>query len=252
MDIGIGTAKQIYDIAKKQGWIDQLRSLFKKRYKVLMLGSSGVGKTNLIQSLTRDMPDVIHYSTRTAGAPASSMEIHSIPFSFIDTPGQEAHESVRMHAIRKHCGSVDLVINVVCYGYHEYARGKTQAITGDGSIDPKYLEMNRTREISAVQEWNGILGGVAPYRLLTVIAKADIWWHLHEEVSFHYEQGEYFKALGAAKSLNPVVTPHSSVFHKLYGVGPLSGHFDEQNRILTRANLLKVIVELIGEGGANV
>nr|VFK13390.1 MAG: small GTP-binding protein domain-containing protein [Candidatus Kentron sp. LFY] len=116
MDIGIG-AKQIYDIAKQQGWIDQLLALFKKRVKVSMLGSSGVGKTNLIQSLTTDMPEVIHYSTRTSGTPASSMEINKVPFSFIDTPGQEAHESIRRQAIREHCGSLDLLINVVCYGY---------------------------------------------------------------------------------------------------------------------------------------
>lgn len=142
MDIEIGTAKRIYDIARKQGWGERLLALFKKRYKVLVLGSSGVGKTNLIQSLTKDMPAVIHYSTRTTGIPASAIEIDEVPFSFIDTPGQEAHESVRMQAIREHCGSLDLVINVVCYGYHEYARGKIQAITGDGRINPEYIEAN--------------------------------------------------------------------------------------------------------------
>nr|VFK12121.1 MAG: hypothetical protein BECKLPF1236A_GA0070988_100669 [Candidatus Kentron sp. LPFa]VFK28177.1 MAG: hypothetical protein BECKLPF1236C_GA0070990_1006013 [Candidatus Kentron sp. LPFa] len=84
-----------------------------------------------------------------------------------------------------------------------------------------------------------------------MIAKADIWWHLHEKVISHYEKGEYHENLGAAQSLAPVVTYHSSVFHKLYGIGPLSGHFDEQDRVLARANLLKSIIELVGRGGIN-
>nr|VFJ91659.1 MAG: small GTP-binding protein domain-containing protein [Candidatus Kentron sp. LFY] len=251
MDIGIG-AKQIHDIAKQQGWIDQLLALFKKRVKVLMLGSSGVGKTNLIQSLTTDMPEVIHYSTRTSGTPASSVEIDKVPFSFIDTPGQEAHESIRRQAIREHCGSLDLLINVVCYGYHEYARGKARAITQNETINPEYLAVNRRREIRELQEWSGILGGtVTDYRLLTVITKADLWWHLGDRVFSHYEKGEYFQGLGAAQPLGPAVTHHCSVFHKLYGIGPLSGHFDEQDRILARANLLKSMIELVGKGGTN-
>ena len=216
---------------------------------VLVLGSSGVGKTNFLKSLHTLIPEVIHYSTRTTGTPKSKIAIDNIPFAFIDTPGQENHESIRKAAIREHCGSVDLVINVVCYGYHEYARGKDQAITQNGDINPKYIEENREREIKAVQEWNEILGGNASYRLLTVITKADLWWHIQEEVYAHYETGEYFESLGSAKFLTPVSAHHSSVFHKFYGIGPLSGAFDEQDRALARTNLLKLIVELIGKGG---
>ncbi|MCX7113105.1 MAG: Rab family GTPase [Proteobacteria bacterium] len=249
MTAEIEIAKQIYDLAKEQGWIKQLLSIYKKKYKVLVLGSSGVGKTNLLQSLTKLLPEVIHYSTRTTGTPKSSIEISNIPFLFIDTPGQENHESVRKSAIREHCGSLDLVINVVCYGYHEYARGKEQAITHTGEINPEYVKANREREIEALQEWNNILGGNAPYRLLTVITKADIWWNSREDVYDHYEKGEYFANLGAAQQLTPVITPHSSIFHKFYGIGSLSGNFDEQDRTLSRANLLKSIVELVGKGG---
>nr|VFK13383.1 MAG: hypothetical protein BECKLFY1418C_GA0070996_100323 [Candidatus Kentron sp. LFY] len=92
---------------------------------------------------------------------------------------------------------------------------------------------------------------VTDYRLLTVITKADLWWHLGDRVFSHYEKGEYFQGLGAAQPLGPAVTHHCSVFHKLYGIGPLSGHFDEQDRILARANLLKSMIELVGKGGTN-
>ena len=184
MTTEIEIAKQIYDLAKEQGWIDQLLSFIKKRHKVLVLGSSGVGKTNFLKSLHTLIPEVIHYSTRTTGTPKSKIAIDNIPFAFIDTPGQE----------------------------------------------------NREREIKAVQEWNEILGGNASYRLLTVITKADLWWHIQEEVYAHYETGEYFESLGSAKFLTPVSAHHSSVFHKFYGIGPLSGAFDEQDRALARTN----------------
>ena len=51
MTTEIEIAKQIYDLAKEQGWIDQLLSFIKKRHKVLVLGSSGVGKKNFLKSL---------------------------------------------------------------------------------------------------------------------------------------------------------------------------------------------------------
>lgn len=245
------TIKQVYDLAKKQGWIDSLLSLLKKKHKILVLGSSGVGKTNLLQSLSTLTPEVIHYSRRTSDSTKSKLTIDDIPFEFIDTPGQVDHSAIRMKAIRESIGSLGTVINVVCYGYHEYARGKEQAFGDDGKLNVQYLEDNREREIRALKEWSEILGGNAPYRLITVVTKADLWWDDSEKVFNHYEKGEYFKELGACSQLSPMVIHHCSVFHKLYGIGSMSGSFDESDKTLARANLLKTLVEVIGKGGVN-
>lgn len=245
------TIKQVYDLAKKQGWIDKLLSLLKKKHKILVLGSSGVGKTNLLQSLSTLMPEVIHYSRRTSDSTKSKLSIDEIPFEFIDTPGQSEHSAIRMRAIRESVSELDCILNIVCYGYHEYARGKEQAFEADGSLNFQYLEDNRKREIRALKEWSEILGGNAPYRLITVVTKADLWWDNRDDVFNHYEKGDYFNELGACAQLSPLVIHHSSVFHKLYGIGPMSGSFDEGDRTLARANLLKTLVEVVGKGGIN-
>ena len=245
------TVKQLYDLAKSQGWLDKLMSLLQKKYNVLVLGSSGVGKTNLLQSLVTLTPEIIHHSRRTTDTTKSSLKIEDIPFNFIDTPGQADHSSIRMKAIRQSIGSLDAVLNVVCYGYHEYARGKSQAFTSNGELNPQYLIDNRIREIEALKEWSEILGGNASYRLITVVTKADLWWDDEKDAFNHYENGEYYQELGSCKQLSPMVIHHSSVFHKLYGVAPLSGSFDESDRTLARANLLKTLVEVVGKGGVN-
>jgi energy-coupling factor transporter ATP-binding protein EcfA2 len=243
--------KGIYDLAKKEGWLDKLVGLFKKKINVLVLGSSGVGKTNLLDSLTTLTPDIIHHSTRTRDTTFSSLKIEDIPFKFIDTTGQENNSSLRSRAIRENMNSLNIVINVACYGYHEYSTGKKNAFLADGSISNDYLVENREKEINAVKEWSEILGGNAPYRLLTIITKADLWWKNQEEVYNYYEKGEYFKNLGACKQLSPMAIHHCSVFHKLYGEGTLAGNFDENDRILARANLLKTLIEISGNGGKN-
>ncbi len=245
------TIKQVYELAKKQGWLDKLVSLLKKKHKMLVLGPSGVGKTNLLQSLSTLTPEVIHYSRRTSDSTKSNLKIDDIPFEFIDTPGQVDHSSIRMKAIRESIGSLDAIINVVCYGYHEYARGKEQAFGADGTLNMNYLEDNRAREIRALKEWSEMLGGNAPYRLITVITKADLWWDNKDDVFRHYENGEYYEELGACSQLSPMVIHHCSVFHKLYGIGSMSGSFDENDRTLARANLLKTLTEVVGKGGFN-
>lgn len=249
--MAVDDALKLYKLAKEQGWIDKLLSLAAKRHKILILGASGVGKSNLTSSLTTLAPEVIHHSRRTAGTPRTSIKYESVPFDIIDTPGQVPQRAVRTRAVTEHCSTAAVVMNVVCYGYHEYARGKGAAFDEHGKVKPEYTETNREREREFVGEWSELVGVQSKCQLVTVVTKADLWWELHDEVLDYYETGEYFDALGPCQSFAPTVIPYCSVFHKLYGVGELSGSFDEEDRLRTRANLLKSLCELVGKGGAN-
>lgn len=116
-----GAALDLLNLAQKQGWLDQARDAFKKKHKVLVLGSSGAGKTNLLQSLATLAPEAIHFMNRTEFAQKHRIRIVSEPFQFQDTPGEQAKKPHRMKAIREALASpIAGVINVVSYGYHEH------------------------------------------------------------------------------------------------------------------------------------
>jgi len=81
--------------------------------------------------------------------------------------------------------------------------------------------------------------------LLTVIAKADLWWGERQSVYDHYQRGSYYGALGTAlQQFGPLAMHHCSVFHKFYGRSPMSGLFDDNDRVQARSNLLGALVRL--------
>lgn len=239
----------IVKVAKDQGWFEKLIDYFSKKHKILLLGCSGVGKTELVKSIESINPEIIHFTSRTRDKTISGIKINKVPFEFIDIPGEENDLSIRTQAILDHVNDLDAVINVVSYGYHEYAYGKGDALVEGNLISNEYLLQNRKREIDTIPEWSISVGGIRPYRLITVVSKADLWWNNQKDVISHYEAGPYYAALGPAKHLNPMVIPYCSVIKKFYDETPTSGEIDENVRVMFRNNLLRTLVEIAGRGG---
>lgn len=237
-------------IAEKQGFLDQLLNIFRKKHRIIVLGSTGVGKSNLIKSLTEETPKAIETLNRTQFAKDHKIKISKNPFIFIDTPGEIEHKARREEVIRKAMKQeVSGIINVVAYGYHEWniLDDKIKPLNSDGQVRDSYLDQHRNLEIERLSEWKDLLGhkDVANW-LITVVTKADLWWHERSKVLNHYISGSYYNSLGSAKSLNPIVQDYCSVLHKFYGKGKLSGTFDDDDRIDTRSRLLQNIVASIG------
>lgn len=243
--VEVGILVKIYDALKKHGpkAMDRILSIAQKKHRVLVLGSSGVGKTMFLLSLTADNPDPIKHYQRTLKKDHKNIPIRDLKFRFTDTPGQEENE--RRAAIRESINTMELIINVVCYGYHAYSLGKSKAIDKNGQIIDGYLQAHRELEISAMNEWTQLLGGNAPYRLVTVVTKADFWWDRQNEVLEYYTNGAYAQALGDAKSLNPEVAPYCSTFHKLYDVGSLSGNFDSRDQQDINSEFQNMLTKLV-------
>ncbi len=245
------TAIKIFEKAHKQGWLEKLINVFRKKHKVLVLGSSGTGKTNLLQSMEEIAPKAIDQMNRTEFAQKHSISISKHPFIFIDTPGQKGHASRRKQAIREAMSTeISGVMNIVSYGYHEYRIGKSRAINKDGSISESFLREHRKVELEALDEWTTLLGDEHTVSfLITVVTKADLWWHTKDEVLEYYTAGPYYEALGEAKGLSNVVREYCSVFHRFYGEGALSAVFDDADRVKTKANLLSQLIAAIGKSG---
>jgi GTPase SAR1 family protein len=97
----IKTALELIEIAKKQGWLDRLFRVFSKEHTILVLGSSGVGKTNFIQSLTELVPPAIDALNRTQFGEKHRIKVLDHPFILQDTPGQELSASRRVGILQE-------------------------------------------------------------------------------------------------------------------------------------------------------
>jgi energy-coupling factor transporter ATP-binding protein EcfA2 len=244
-------AIKVLELAVKQGWLDKFLNAFRKKHTILVLGSTGTGKTNFLQSLIELTPKAIDQMNRTEFAQKHSIKIKKQPFVFVDVPGQALHSPRRIRAIRETMSrGLSGIINVVSYGYHEYRIGKAKAVTAHGIVNEAFLKKHRQVEIDALAEWTSLLGSRDTTGwLINVITKADLWWNRKDKVLQHYVSGPYFEALGEAKSLEPIFLEYCSVFHKFYGDGTLSGNFDESDRVRARGNLLRTLLEAVGKGG---
>src|ERR1700691_233054 len=243
------TALKIIEIARKQGWLDRLVTLLRRKHKILVLGSSGVGKTACVESLTWTVPRTIDQINRTQFAQKHSIRLARQPFIFIDTPGQKLHGPRRLEAIRDAMkGRISGIVNVVSYGYHEYRIGKDVAIRADGAAREEFLRRHRQMEIQALSEWSSLLGGRdAANWLITLVTKADLWWGHRHRVLQHYSEGAYFEALGPAKALTPTVLEYCSVFQKFFGQAAMSGEFGDADRTRVRGQLIATLLASVGE-----
>lgn len=141
---GISEAKlliELANLAKKQGWFDKLINTFKNKHTILVLGCTGVGKTNLVDSLSEAAPKAVDHMLRTEYSYRRRLKISEEIFNFIDTPGDISRKPNRIRAIRRSMSrGIAGVINVVANGYHEGRLGKKEALTRDGNPRQSFLK----------------------------------------------------------------------------------------------------------------
>lgn len=242
-------AKGAVKAALEAGLIERLFDSFKKKQVIVVLGATGVGKTNLLDSLESISPKIIHQLNRTEFAKERNLRIDGNPFEFVDTPGQIEHKSRRIEAIRNAMAKGKVgVINIVSYGFHEHRSATWRdAVNDDGTVKEDFVETQRQVELTMLSEWVPLLGSKETSSwLMTIVSKADLWWDNQADVMNYYTTEEYFRCLGDGQSLNPVVIPYCSVFKKFYGEGLLSGRFDEENRTVLRDNLFSRLLYSVG------
>ncbi|MGC2236758.1 MAG: GTPase [Pyrinomonadaceae bacterium] len=248
---GASTAISLAKQAKELGLLEKLINVFKKKHKILVLGATGVGKTQLLSSLITEIPEAINNMNRSEFVDDIQLKISKNIFIFVDTPGQEQHKPKRMKATgeaMKH--GIEGIINITAYGYHESRTGKSEVFDNNGKIREDFLTKRRKTEIDLLSEWTELIGDKETSKwLITLVNKADLWWDKKDEIISHYESGQYFKALGSARALSPSVLPYCAVFHKFYGESPTCGLFDDKDRVDVKESLLAQLISAIGKGG---
>jgi hypothetical protein len=228
---------------------EKVSDFFRQKENLVVLGASGVGKTNLIVSLNAagGLIAANWRMNRTTATVRQQVRINGEPYRVIDTPGQRLHQADRLETVREASRRpLVRIINVVSYGYHEYDTDVSNVIRADGQPDPAFLERRREEELSALNEWLPILGDRSITKwVLTAVSKADLWWKENEKVLNHYRSGEYHKAImNADPKLHHSVLPYCSVGHKFFGTTPLDGTFDDSDRVQTDVHFLQQLVNL--------
>ncbi len=230
----VRAAADFLEKAYQRGWLDRLIDVFRKEHNVLVLGATGTGKTAFIQSLTKASAQAIDLMDRTEFVERSRVKIANRLLVFTDVPGPDYHYSKRKEVYietMRTKGGIAGIINLVAYGYHETQAVKAPEIEVDGSVSETFLAQQRASEIEALKEWTPILTGDIARCMITVVNKADLWWNRRDEVLDYYKTGDYYRALGEAQRLKPVVLEYNSVFQKFYGQARMTGDFQDSDRI---------------------
>ncbi len=214
---------------------------------MLLIGSTGTGKTNLVDSLAEVLPSARDRFHRTNRSKAYLFNIEGKYFRIVDVPGQDMHESERVDTIRESLKKVEGILHVVCYGYHE---GKdisiSDALIDDNNPNKAFLENQRKKEINDLVELSKFYGiGSKATWIVTVISKADLWWSQRQEVVNYYSRGEYSQSLkGILPNMKRGCVEYCSVIHKFYGSLKLSGDFDDRERIKCKNEFINTILEM--------
>lgn len=202
--------------------IQKLVALTRRKRKILVLGASGAGKTQLIRSLKEDVVASIPPSERTLFSTRTRIVLKNISFLFSDTPGLVTHKGARRRALQEAIKShVFGIINVVCFGYHE-GEAETKYVirrsSGKDLVRVPYLKERRSVELSRLSEWLPLVDNNVTDWVITVVTKADLWWpHQGAAVYDHYERGPYSKTLGKLEVLvSHSVVPYCSVIEPFY------------------------------------
>ncbi len=158
-------------------------------YKIAVYGYSGSGKSSFLH--------VLKYGVTSPYNAGSTRHIKKVKLTlphgrrviFYDSPGQELSDTYRREIKKKIIkGKIDAIINVVCFGYNEIESSNLNPFDNQGNVRTSYLEEMRNRELDQLEEWHKDIDHKCRLKwLLTLVNKADIWWHKREDVNGYYE-----------------------------------------------------------------
>lgn len=216
--------------------------LTKKRKTILLLGSSGGGKSQFVDSLAQRKG--VRVVPRTHETEPTKINLFDNPIQFRDTPGHINKKQLRRDeldsSVRK---PIEGIINVVSYGYHEAPKAGREIAVKNKEIDLNFLKTNRDLEIEQVSEW---ITRISPNKnvkwIINLVTKADLWWDEYDDVIEYYENGKFGQKIKGLGDHMPIYTlPYCSIIKPFFNL-PTSGHFGDIEKEALKNVFLQTLI----------
>ncbi len=231
----LNTATKVYDIGKKsQPLLGKLvRRIRDQKLNIVICGAGGTGKSTLGRLLSgefgrQDILQPYQISFRT-----EKLELDSeTSTSVLVLPGQSEFWGEELKKIANN--RVDLLINVVSYGYHSViGQFDYQSILGyQQGMTPRevmvsHIEGKRPVEIELLHQLKPHLSIASKKKVLmiTLVTKQDLWWPNRQEVKKHYEVGNYNNVIQEVRSQ----LGQSNFSHAYFSASLLTENFRDVN-----------------------
>jgi hypothetical protein len=250
----------------------KVQSLFKGmlsgKFKIAIFGAGGTGKTTLGNILAGKATDNNALNPYQESSKVDILELENIPGLVFIVPGQENRQDKWDEVFAEiQDGQINLIINVVSYGYHSFR--KVEFIEIEYQKDPiyqvgmderkftlAYIEQQREREISALQAMESYIKVSKNKKvlMLTLITKQDLWWHSRSQVKDYYQNGYYNQIINSIQLKkgtdgfhHEYISASLSIENFICGkdlIWPNSEGYDERLKISNMEELFNKIVSL--------
>lgn len=220
--------------------------------KIVVLGNTGVGKTQFIHSLIEDLR-YVRAKGATQIAEAYQAFLEDSPIVLMDTVGGDIPNTYLLLEEMLHKNEVEGIINVVSYGYiGEQGRiNLKDAIDETGQVSPHFLALARQKDIAYLNQWLPLL---TPHTqigwIITLINQMDIWYPEKGEVMYYYESPseEYQKKFNALKKTpcKHYIIPYSAILELYLDKFPSKIGISQQQQI--QQTFFRTLLNLVENG----
>lgn len=232
-------------LAERVGLKRIIQNLAEQKHHVLVVGSTGVGKTALVGAMKSIEQKVVDVLARTERIIGEKVKLKNKTTFLVDTPGEIAKITTRMTEVTKvfQKPRVGMLI-VVANGYHEYD------FTGGNQIEHRGAELNDYLETHRKVEERYLASFAAQFPFsssvdwaMTVATKADLWWPKRSEVIEHYSSQRFTNLTRRLCLHGAPVRPFSAATEPFMGTVEGYASFGEKQRRKIREEFIDAVIQ---------
>jgi energy-coupling factor transporter ATP-binding protein EcfA2 len=199
----VETLVTAYELSKKAAPAVQrvFKQLQSGKLKIAIFGAGGTGKTTLGNILAgkASANNILSLYQESISIDRIKLDGNT-PGLVLIVPGQKPRQDKWDEVLSEMIdGHINLIINVVSYGYHSFedinyqSHPLYQVGMSEKIFAATYTENRRIREVEALQAMESHLKITKNKKvlMLTLVTKQDLWWQSREQVKDYYQNGQY-------------------------------------------------------------